>query len=501
MRILNEFHSLSGLAVNESKTQIMIMGRDPNVPIVKLCEGEYDLKWSPTLKFLGVEIDYRYVSCEKNFEIKIKQIKGVINCWEHHFLSPWGKKMVAQQLCLSKLSNLVISLPNLQNSKIKEIEKLLIRFVWGSRKYKIAWEDARLPCSEGGLGMFCIKSSWLSFKLKWICKAFNNPKLPWVGMLNLSLNHVKDGLRIDQILSWDRSVFNLIISKIDSVFWKEAFVAFLKGFDCFIKNNNLEILMTNFWNTPLFKRSNNQYLKTNIQEICTDYLYPLQFIKFADEGGFIDFYTYEEFVNNHPIFLEHEDLFGRIIDAISNTLDEKNVDMSSFYKDCNIPATTLSNFVNLQRKGCSKWSKTIKKATLSDKNIKAREIKWENRLGMRAGRIDWKHLYCLNANMSFCNHLRFFHICIVKDNLETNTRSVHYRSHTENCTFCNLLPETCLHMLWDCNVVKTFRQEIYLALKEYKWRQKLLPVLKTLTLMIFGTNFLYSKTWIFYPNF
>ena len=89
MRILDEFKLISGLKVNESKTQLMVMGRDPNVPIVKLCP-DIPLKWTPVVRFLEVELDYLYISTDSNNDAKLEQIYKVVNAWEHKFLSPSG---------------------------------------------------------------------------------------------------------------------------------------------------------------------------------------------------------------------------------------------------------------------------------------------------------------------------------------------------------------------------------------------------------------------------
>ena len=124
-------------------------------------------------------------------------------------------------------------------------------------------------------------------------------------------------------------------------------------------------------------------------------------------------------------------------------------------------APALMNFTRLQKRGCHKWSKCIKNQSLSMKNIHKREAKWEDRLNIRNKSLDWGHLYSLNMNINFCNKLRFFHLCLLKDNLETNTRSVHYRTETNLCTFCNLLPETCIHMLWECTLVQNIRKVIF----------------------------------------
>ena len=56
--------------------------------------------------------------------------------------------------------------------------------------------------------------------------------------------------------------------------------------------------------------------------------------------------------------------------------------------------------------------------------------------------------------------IRWHHYLILRDNLNTNTHSVHYRGGTDQCTFCNRERETTDHLLWRCDIVKDFRQRI-----------------------------------------
>ena len=118
-----------------------------------------------------------------------------------------------------------------------------------------------------------------------------------------------------------------------------------------------------------------------------------------------------------------------------------------------------------------------------------RQVKWESRLGARTGRIDWENIHALNSNISYCNNLGFFNLLVVKDNLETNTRSVHYRSPDNLCTFCKLLPETCLHLLWDCTKVRKFRLEANNILKYGPLKNEINLIPNTAKSRLLGNNF------------
>ena len=86
------------------------------------------------------------------------RVKAIMNDWSYRYLSPYGRKIIVQSLCLSKLSNLAMALPDLSNERIKEIEDLFVNFIWQSGRKKVALKDAKNPEDEGGMNLFCIKS-------------------------------------------------------------------------------------------------------------------------------------------------------------------------------------------------------------------------------------------------------------------------------------------------------------------------------------------------------
>ena len=76
------------------------------------------------------------------------------------------------------------------------------------------------------------------------------------------------------------------------------------------------------------------------------------------------------------------------------------------------------------------------------------------------------------------------------DNIETNTRSVHYRSPSDLCTFCGRLRETTLHLFWDCDIVKNFRIEVMNNISNANnlFRQKLTTIPNTAKARILGNH-------------
>ena len=159
----------------------------------------------------------------------------------------------------------------------------------------------------------------------------------------------------------------------------------------------------------------------------------------------------------------HFDLnfYNKIINSIAYAIENNNLNATHFLcLSLNNYMPAITSFSGLQHKGCNIYSKLNKKSKINLDNIKNREQKWLNRLGLPDNAIDWQKLYNLNASITFDNHLKFFNILVLKDNLETNTRQVYYRTDSNMCTFCNQAPETTLHLLWSCSKVTSFRREI-----------------------------------------
>ena len=120
---------------------------------------------------------------------------------------------------------------------------------------------------------------------------------------------------------------------------------------------------------------------------------------------------------------------------------------------------TIDHYINLQKKGCKKWVRTFKNNLINTSNIRLREIKWETRLNFNQGRINWNGLYRLNMSIKYDNNVKFFHKLLLRDSLQTRSKTSNYRGETDICGFCNLERETNFHLFWGCQIVTNLRNE------------------------------------------
>lgn len=124
--MLNDFYKTSGLQIQISKTQCVCFG---TVPINNILCPELGLRWNQDFKLLGVNFNGTLNDMDSNFDLKINEIKSVINKWQYRFISPIGRASVAKTLLLSKLAHLAFVLPMISNNKIKQIENLIYNFI------------------------------------------------------------------------------------------------------------------------------------------------------------------------------------------------------------------------------------------------------------------------------------------------------------------------------------------------------------------------------------
>ncbi|XP_062103941.1 uncharacterized protein LOC133815070 [Humulus lupulus] len=152
--VLGEFSSVTGLQINESKSQVFYGGisasdRELILAELKLSEGVFPLK------YLGVPMrptKWKHEDCD----VIIQKIKMRLHTWASRHLSFAGRMQLIHSV-LFGLRNYWMSIFVLPQSIIKEIEKLSRGFLWGlnGNRCKIhmaSWDKVCLPKAFEGLG-------------------------------------------------------------------------------------------------------------------------------------------------------------------------------------------------------------------------------------------------------------------------------------------------------------------------------------------------------------
>ena len=116
MKILDDFYKVSDLKISHSKTKAIWFGLDCKKK-QPLCP-DLDLDWDHCFKLLGVVFYNNLEGMEVNYDLKMAEIKKLLNCWMNRNVSIYGKIVIVKSLALSKLSHLAMILNIAQNIDI-----------------------------------------------------------------------------------------------------------------------------------------------------------------------------------------------------------------------------------------------------------------------------------------------------------------------------------------------------------------------------------------------
>ena len=127
------------------------------------------------MTILGISIDRDAKDvADHNIKTKMPAIKKEIEQWNRRSLTPIGRISIVKALLLSKLVHLFMALPNPSESCIKELERLLFRFVWGGKNDKVKRTKLVQNHAKDGLNMIQIASFIRSMKLSWLRRMSSN---------------------------------------------------------------------------------------------------------------------------------------------------------------------------------------------------------------------------------------------------------------------------------------------------------------------------------------
>ena len=136
MEILEEFKKTSGLEINVQKSSVMRLGscKHDRTPI---CGIEAVAK----VKILGVWFSATEQCNDDNIDPIIRNIKNVTNSWQQRNLTIKGRIVIAKSLLASQLVYVALC-SKIGNVNLKEIQSLIMKFIWRGRPPKVA----KKPC-------------------------------------------------------------------------------------------------------------------------------------------------------------------------------------------------------------------------------------------------------------------------------------------------------------------------------------------------------------------
>ena len=175
IQVFRKFEICAGLKVNVEKTTAKYLGSLKNS-----VESPFGLNWSGnSMQSLGVTFseneDNHY---ENNFQLKIKNLRNLLNSWKGRHLSLKGKVTVINNLALSPLVYLASNI-YVPHKVFSEVKSIILNFLWDGGSSKIAYEVIIQEIKDGGLGLIDFEEKEKALKINWIKRITDGSNARW----------------------------------------------------------------------------------------------------------------------------------------------------------------------------------------------------------------------------------------------------------------------------------------------------------------------------------
>lgn len=113
-----------------------------------------------------------------NWDKQVEKLEKILNQWKKRNLTLFGKVLVIKSLALSKLmyNANVLAIPE---NIVKNINSIIYRYLWNSKRDKIARKPLIGNYEEGGIQMCDVESLFQSLKNKWAIRLIFGEEANW----------------------------------------------------------------------------------------------------------------------------------------------------------------------------------------------------------------------------------------------------------------------------------------------------------------------------------
>ena len=204
LTFLDRFSKVSGLTLNQSKTEAIWLGK-----IINDNDKPLGLNWNTGyFKCLGIWCHTNpKLMIEKNYTERLTKIKATINIWKQRKLSLKGKITVLWSMVLPQMLY-VSSMLYTPKWVIDQTDKIMFDFLWSGKKPQVKKSSIIAEISEGGLRMLHFECMVKAIKINWIKRFLNNDKhltnlISTLLGLNISIQYIVtcflDKVQLDKI--------------------------------------------------------------------------------------------------------------------------------------------------------------------------------------------------------------------------------------------------------------------------------------------------------------
>ena len=435
--ILDTFSGISGLKINNDKTQIAWVGNKKNCGDVYMRDRNFI--WDPgTFKVLGILFSTEIKNiAEINFNGKLDEAKRCMSKWKKRVLTPLGKLTILKTLIVPKLTYLLINLPDPSDNFLKEYDKLLFQFLWGGKTNRIKRETICQPYEKGGIKMFDIYASITTFKISWLRRIYVTEGGKQTLKIYPELEHIQK-FGIDYAIKFLKESSNL--------FWKDVIKHYvtLSRKDSIKSQINYAEQPIHF--NPMIKRDKKSVY---LREWVENDIYKIKDILLADNV----LMDYRTFKLNYPNtittnFLTYQGIVNSIL-AFKRTLNVNRQETD---------AKQTKHIWSIILDG----NKEVKAALTVTQNLPTAVLKWN----ISFIDLNWKLIFNKCFKITKDTKLQWFQTRTLHRILPTNRYLKTCKIiDNHNCTFCINDIETVEHLLWECIYIQIFWKELIALLK------------------------------------
>ena len=134
---LSDFEYISWLKVNIDMTKVVKIGGCSDSRII-FCP-KLNLIWTNKFESIGIKYDTSelYHKTEMNLESRMKEIRSLINIWTPRILTLFGRITIITSVLISKITHILLSLPNPKTQTLHEIDCIIKYFFMGKQTPKL----------------------------------------------------------------------------------------------------------------------------------------------------------------------------------------------------------------------------------------------------------------------------------------------------------------------------------------------------------------------------
>ena len=439
--ILDCFASMSGLRVNIEKTGAVWIGSKKSSSD-RLCK-DISVNWidpNDTFKILGITFSTNLESMVlTNYSFVIVTLKKLIAQWSKRNLTVFGRVTVVKSLLMSKLTYLILSLPNPPEDTVKELNVMFFNFIWKGQD-RVSRSQMVQDYKEGGLRMVDVRVYIDALKITWLRRLLGLDRSGWVYLCQRILG-------INNLSLLEGGSMDLFPSQLTlfwcNRFWVDVLTAWQKFTAVHKPSTHAAVLKTTLWYNNEIKIGNksiyyNHWFSAGIVFIC-DLL--------DDNGHLLSFADLRAKYNIHTNFIEYGGVV-RLVKAAYRDLLTINSNVPFPFVPFNFQAL-LSD-----KKGSRRLYNSFTQAkTVTRKFVN----KWERQLEIRFELDVWSRIFIVPFTCTLDSKLRWFQFRLIHRVLGTNLFlcKIH-KLETNVCTFCKSEEETLIHLFCNCKFVLSF---------------------------------------------